>query len=224
MTDEILGIDLNAYRPDLNADDFDKLQAAGLGFVFNRLTLGEDYIDPTAKRYLRVAEDRGLVTGVYHYMKATPETDPADDGVQQAIHFLDAIDRLDDQPDFLFLDVEESGIKWGHVIHFVERVRANFMRLGLYSRETFYEPRFGEKPDVWDYKWYAHYTDDGRWLADWHTPPEQEPKRPEAEFWQFADNFKWRSPDGKESVDGNVANFATLKQLLQVANPTVTLE
>jgi GH25 family lysozyme M1 (1,4-beta-N-acetylmuramidase) len=225
VTDEILGIDLNVYRPGLDRDDFTKLRDNGCGFVFTRLSLGVDYADPTAQRYMRMAEGMGLVTGVYHYLKDTGLGDDNNiDGMEQAHQFLESIDTLDDQPDFLFLDVEESGIKWGHIVSFVERVRSNFLRIGLYTRETYWEPRFGDKPDIFDYRWYAHYTEDNRWLADWRTPPEQEGKRPDAEFWQFTDDFKWKSPDGKESVDGNVANYATLKQLLQVANPTVTLE
>lgn len=226
--DEMLGIDLSAWRPDLNTDDFDKLQEKGLSFVFNRLTLGNAYADPTAERYLSEAEDRGLVTGVYHFMKAPGDADPQWDGRRQAEWFVNRIRNLAArgvQPDFYFLDVEEDGITWGQIIHFVEDFRAALgLRIGLYTRETFYEPRFGDKPNIWDYLWFARYTDDKRWLNDWRTPASEESKRPDAEFWQFTDDFKWGSPDGRESVDGNIGHFATMKQMLRLVAPRITVE
>jgi GH25 family lysozyme M1 (1,4-beta-N-acetylmuramidase) len=221
VPNEILGIDLSEYRPNLNDEDFDKLQDKGLGFVFTRLTLDSDYVDPSAKRYVRMAESRGLVTGVYHFLKPNLDNDldGFGSGAAQAQNFLNALEDLDDKPDFLWLDVEQAGVKWSQISQFVERVRsATGGCIGLYTRETFYEPRFGDKPAIFDYTWYARYTEDTRWLANWATPSEEESKRPDADFWQFTDDFRWQSEDGRESVDGNVANYATLKQLMQLAN------
>lgn len=226
MADEILGIDLNAYRPNLTRADFEKLAEGGCQFLFNRLSLGTTTYDETAPQYLPMAEDQGWVTGVYHYLKATPDTDPLEDGAEQAAFFLESIDELTRTPDFIFLDVEEHGLEWGHIVGWVERVRAAVMAVGLYTRETYYEPRFGDKPDIFDYRWLANYIGtEKRWLSDWRTPAEVERYRPDAEVWQFTDAFQWKSPSGPiRSVDGNVASVRSQKAMLDLTTQRITIE
>lgn len=199
---EILGFDLSEHRKNIKPAEFDLIMAAGGRFMFTRVSRGYKYVDPTAKQYLAYAYERGFVKGGYHFFTPTGGVDPAIDGEHQAELYLSNLPSR-----FLleahFLDAEVGGIKWPHVIGFVERIRREGLKVGFYSRQAWWTARFKEKPDIFDFYWWAYYTK-SRTLDDWKTPVDERSDRPGL-LWQYGFlKYKWNSK--KRVIDGNVFN------------------
>jgi len=204
MTHEILGIDLSKWRENVDDEDFDKLHANGCRFLGVRVSVGLE-ADETAIKFIDMARARGWVTMGYHYLTAVKGDANDENGWEQGKFYGTRANMLD--LDGHFLDVEDPDTSWADVIHAVEQMRANLTftnGVGLYSRKSFFVPKFGDRPDVFDSEWWADYRGGKRWLADWETTPEQEQYRP-GPLWQFTDELKWKRPSGgQRSVDGNV--------------------
>lgn len=203
----ILGIDLNAYRGNLNDADFDKLHEAGCRFIGLRVSVGGEG-DATAGPYVEMARARGWVTFGYHYLKSYEGDNNAQNGYEQGQLYAARAEMFD--LDGHFLDVEDSGLKWNEVVHAAEAMRAGLhSALGLYSRRSFYEPKFGKMPPIFDFEWWADYRDagpQGVWLAQWEAWASATHDHRPGPLWQFTDELKWKrtDTDGKRSVDGNV--------------------
>lgn len=74
-------VDVSHHNGDV---DFHGLTAAGIVGVIHKATQGLAYIDPTFNAHRASAQAAGLLWGAYHF-----GTDS--DGVEQAIHFLEAV-------------------------------------------------------------------------------------------------------------------------------------
>jgi len=224
---ELLGIDMSEWQrhrqgqpahQGIDRKDFEKIAELGpLSFSIQRLSLGEDYQDPTAIKHLNWAEAAHVWTGGYHFLTT-------DDGYAQAENFIRALDTLGSAgiaPDFLVLDIEEAGTKYREVCEWLARFRKEYdEEVLLYGRESFFAARksveFQNVARLFDREWWADYRSDDskatRFLANdrWHTPAEDELLRP-GRLWQwgplkFTDADDTR-PDGSkplDAVDGNV--------------------
>lgn len=230
---ELLFIDLSEWRHYIKRMEFVKMQEAGLSGIFTRVSLGESYIDPTANKFLRWSDDLGLITGGYHYLtRHQPGLNPAVSGEEQAINYLASSFTLSNI-DFHWLDVEAPGIKWATIVGFVEYMRRMGQKIGLYTRESYWnpqppaKPRFNEYPDIFDAYWFADYRGGHRWLNDWRTKPEDERYRPSDVLingapvphlgWQFGSlKYKWN--EKVRAIDGNVMPFSTQREMLLVGN------
>lgn len=78
--------------------DFAQVKGAGIGYVILKATEGVDYVDPSFTANAQAAKDAGLPIGAYHFLRATPID-------QQAQDFLAAIGPY--APCLLAVDVEE---------------------------------------------------------------------------------------------------------------------
>jgi len=203
----ILGIDLNAWRPNVTEDEFDKLHGLGCRFIGVRVSANNE-ADWTAEKFVDMARARGWVTFGYHYLSADKGDSNLQNGYEQGRVYAEAASALD--LDGHFLDVEDGDTQWADVVAAVERMRAGTGEaIGLYSRRSFFEPKFGERDDIFDFEWMADYREapNGVWLAKWEEFA-AEAESDEA-LWQFSDELKWRydKADGTKatrSVDGNL--------------------
>ena len=78
--------------------DFAKVKEAGISYVILKATEGVDYVDPSFTVNAQAAKDAGLPIGAYHFLRATPID-------QQAQDFLTAVGPY--KPCMLAIDVEE---------------------------------------------------------------------------------------------------------------------
>jgi len=206
--EEILGIDLSAWRSGVTPAEFAKLHEGGCRFLGVRVSSGRN-ADDTAAGFVQMARAHGWVTFGYHYLSAAKgDPDPDVEGHIQGGLYADRALMLD--LDGHFLDVEDADLKWGHVIHAVHAMRkSGITSVGLYSRQSFYGPKFegavGVADRVFDCEWWADYRGGSRWLGNWQTSEAEEKYRPGA-LWQMTDKFRYRRPDaeGTRSIDGNV--------------------
>ncbi|ANH49886.1 endolysin [Propionibacterium phage PFR2] len=107
------GIDVSAYQ----APDGGLLE--GMSFCIIKATEGTGYTNPNRAQWYKVATDRGVTTGAYHFMRGG-------DPVQQADYFLD---NLPGDVGWLALDVEadDDGLEWsgrvGFILAWTDRVK-----------------------------------------------------------------------------------------------------
>ncbi len=167
---EMLLIDLSAWRDYIKQAEFVKMAGAGCQGLLTRVTLGEGYIDPTARPFMRWADALGWVINGYHWLTPhLPGQDPTEAGQEQAIHYLAAAFALP-HIDFHWLDVEQPGIEWETVLGYVEYMRRMGYKVGLYTRDSYWNPqppykaRFNYKPGIFDQYWFADYRGGRRFL------------------------------------------------------------
>src|SRR5437867_4109626 len=92
-------IDLSHHN---NAVDFRRVKAAGIVGVIHKATQGVGHVDPSYAASRSGARAAGLLWGAYHF-------GTGGDGVEQADHFLDAVDPAPDTLLALDFEVDPQG-------------------------------------------------------------------------------------------------------------------
>lgn len=163
----LLGIDVSVHNDDLPDAALDRLAAHGCGFLFARASIGRD-ADDTYPLWMGKAGDRGWVRGAYHFLQK-----PLDGGTghEQAEAYLRST-RSAVLPDLYVLDVEAVSVKWMQMVEFVERVRREGVRVGVYTSESKWASLGAghARSDLFDYEWMAEW-DTTRALGTWDTEP-----------------------------------------------------
>lgn len=220
MKTEILGIDLSKHRNDLTQDEFLHLHEKGVRFLFTRISSDYSGADPTAQRYLRWAGMLGWVTGGYHFLDRNKDRSdkPTWDGVRQANMYATAQEAIIGngvECDLDFVDVEAQGIPYNMVLSYVNEMRIlGYESVGLYTRLSYWNAKFGDQPNPTDFSWLADYRGGSRWLNNWQTSEEDEQWRP-SRLWQFGP-LRYRYEGKNRSIDGNVFQ-GTQVELLELA-------
>lgn len=190
------GTDVSKWQT-LNDEDFAKMREKGIDFVVIRASVGYD-VDEKYEQHLLMAKRVGMIVGAYHYLMPEP------DAYHQAELFWNVTNKR--YVDFWVLDVEESGVTNFDVAAFKATFRGPGERLGFYSNPALLGKKYWKSRELFSWDWLARYKEDFQptWLND--LPDEQTlvNEQPPTLLWQYTDQLNFRSPDGKERVDGNV--------------------
>jgi GH25 family lysozyme M1 (1,4-beta-N-acetylmuramidase) len=200
---ELLGIDTSAYDPGTN---WSKVLTAGRVFAFIKATEGYSYVSALFGVDWRASQSAGVLRGAYHFFR------PADDGVQQANHFLATVGvtnfkgSLRPVLDWEVLDGVSASVAKQRAMDFCNTVKA---AIGvyplLYFSAEFFDSSFGDMSE------FAGMED---WIAEYasHLNPPSWAKN--VAFWQNTDKA---SVAGCTSpVDGSIffGDMAALEKLL----------
>ncbi|NLD16885.1 MAG: glycoside hydrolase family 25 [Tissierellia bacterium] len=193
----VRGVDISRYQGDV---DFQKLHEQNIRFAFIKFTEGKDYIDPNFSTYWNNASIANVKRGAYHFYRF--ETG----GKEQALNFMNYMDKLDDQDLPPAIDVEFYGeyVKTPAPKDEVKRelrIMVDMLRERYNKKPIIYCNRYVynkylekdfEDVDIW-----YRYIGDGI------------PKLPDDRqwtFWQFDDSAKlegYGGPGANEFIDLN---------------------
>jgi lysozyme len=155
--------------------DFDLARRDGIVGVIQKATQGLGYMDPTYIDNRTRAKAAGLLWGAYHFGTGS-------DGVEQAIHFLEAADPVAE--DLVVLDFEANAqgpsMTLAEAHAFVTHVQASLGRWpGLYSGH-YVKGLLGSQADPILAKcWF--------WLSQYGPTPVVPPTWPTWTLWQYTD-------------------------------------
>ncbi len=216
------GIDVSHWQGDI---DWQRVANDDVAYVLIKLTEGVGYVDPRAHEYARGAREAGLEVGFYHF--ATPK---ADDALEEAAAFLEA---LDDAPDYTVipaLDLEKNDdnlsrseiTQWA--LDWLEAVKVSIgVKPMWYSSPNWLTNKLDPNMGLQSYPlWVAHYGPGGD--APWG-PGITEPRVPDEwqpwSLWQYTSNG---SVDGVSSSRVDLDEAVDLDDLLvEPAGPSYVL-
>ncbi|QOR35977.1 glycoside hydrolase family 25 protein [Clostridium sp. 'deep sea'] len=88
-SEEILGIDISHHQSDRGEIEWKKVAESKVGFAFIKVSEGNTYKDPYAKRHFEGAREQGISAGGYHY--ARPQLPIAEDAKAEVAHFINRL-------------------------------------------------------------------------------------------------------------------------------------
>ncbi|HYP00881.1 MAG TPA: GH25 family lysozyme [Pyrinomonadaceae bacterium] len=149
----LTGIDVSHYQGTVNWSD---VRGAGSAFAFAKATEGASIVDPTFNANWNGMKEAGLVRGAYHFFR------PEQDGVEQAKHFLQAVEiEPGDLPPVIDIELND-GVTGGRLIagvgNWIDTVAqatgtTPLIYTAAYFWNEYMNDGFGKFP-----LWLAHYT------------------------------------------------------------------
>lgn len=196
----IRGIDVSAHNGEI---DFKKVAAAGIDFVFIKVSEGADFNDRNFMRNYRNARAAGLKCGFYHYFRFDT------DGIQQGMNFARTVGTRNPELG-LVIDIEDEGnAKDVPIDLIIERLSAMVDYLNLLGfRITFYTNYDG----YYDYiaKYFPGTT---LWICRFR----EYPVNAEWTFWQYSHSGHVDGVPGKVDLDAFCGSKEEWEQFLKGA-------
>jgi len=158
------GIDISAHNGSI---DFKKVAAAGIDFVFIKISEGATWRDAMFEQNYRDAAKTGLHVGVYHFFRFDVE------GWRQSVNILRAINGLSfDLP--VAIDVEE----WGNPGEYTtDEIVVNLRSLVELLRQNGREPIIYTNKNGYYRFIRGRFDDVALWICSFTTPPISEQSR-----------------------------------------------
>jgi len=204
------GIDISHYQGDfVRRLSGEKV----IDFVICKATQGLTYVDDRFEQNWVMLKQEGYVRGAYHFF------DAAEDGQQQALHFMKTVSGITDADIAPVVDIEGASLQ-ALSENTVEQNTA-LIKKGLFQFLAILEKHYGRKPIVYTNYTFAQkylsnkkFADYPLWLAEYSS--ETQPNIPTAwqargfKIWQKSESYKLDSTE----LDYDVF-YGTLGQLLQ---------
>jgi lysozyme len=184
--------------------------ASGILGVVHKATEGATYVDPKLEARHHLADDAGLMWGVYHFMR--PGSIAA-----QARHFLHTVEPLMDDDTLLMADHEDAGVSLDELAEFLALVAQATGRMpALYSGHLLKEQLAG-KAD-------ARLTPFRLWIAQYADAPVLPPGWPKYWAWQYTQTGRVPGIEGDVDLnaydgpaDGLIAEWSGLADVMPPA-------
>lgn len=145
-------IDISHYQT--IPESLDEAAEAGILGVIHKMTEGSSYVDDKADNRRYLAQEAGLLWGLYHFVRAG-------DMAQQVDHFLSAAGPYSDEDTLFVLDWEVADVSLDDAIEFLDLLEQRTGRLPvLYSGHIVKDALAGgPDPRINKYPlWLCHYT------------------------------------------------------------------
>jgi len=211
----VAGIDVSHHQ---EAVDWEKVAEAGVQFAFIKATEGRNKPDRLFEENWGQADEAGLFTGAYHFMRSTTG------GKDQAKRFLDAVaDHYDtDRALPPVLDLEAAGLKEENILIWLDEVRRElgwtplvYLNFDFATRYSFARTTVGAFP-LWFAQYPLRFRDNGRPVEPLHMSEQKTWK--DWAFWQFSETGNVPGIDGYVDLDvfhGSLADLEAWRSRLK---------